>query len=221
MAAAPEAPPTRRPRQAVNRTLYVLSLVALLLPFASVRGCSSDEVKEYTGVELLGQPGGEFLVLAIVIALALLGLSFVRPAASAAARGLRQAGKALLCALAGLCVIIATGLASLFDRLTERSGLLLCLGCWGALYLLSLGRAFEHLAATRRARRIGYLVGAALLAVFLALLQGRPPQPWRTLRDVCGALLFLVPAALAVRLWLVRRKERSAAQRGPDGLARW
>jgi hypothetical protein len=50
-----------QPLQTLNRTLYSLVLLSFLLPFATVRGCSTGDVRTYSGFELVGGDIGPLL----------------------------------------------------------------------------------------------------------------------------------------------------------------
>ncbi|MHC4819566.1 MAG: hypothetical protein ACYTF8_16095 [Planctomycetota bacterium] len=207
-------PSTPLPQKIANRTLPVLSLVAFALPFATVKGCNSDKVEEYTGFELLGRTGSEGLFLVIGIAVLLFGLSFVRPRATVLGRGLVQALKAFACACAGFFALLSTGLMFLFDKVAERSGLLLAVFSWWVLYTLSMGLAFYHLAEARgrRARRqcvVGYGIGILLPLLHLWMLGLDEPPRSQEFWDALSSLVFLVPLVLVgwfVVLWWRRRR---------------
>jgi len=221
----PEPTPaqTSLPQRLANRTLPVLSLVAFALPFATVKGCNSDKVEEYTGFELLGRTGSEGLFLVIGIAVLLFGLSFVRPRATVLGRGLVQALKALACAGAGFFALLSTGLMFLFDKVAERSGLLLAVFSWWVLYALSMGLAFHHLAEARGRRgnvvrrrpfgalagQVGYGCGILLPLLHLWMLGLDEPPRSQEFWDALSSLVFLVPLVLVgwfVVLWWRRRR---------------
>jgi hypothetical protein len=209
-----QRPSPSRPQRAANRFFPVLSLVAFFLPFATVKGCNSDRVEEYTGFELLGRTGSEGLFLVIGIALLLFGLSFLRPRATVIARGIVQSTKALVCAFAGFLALVSTGLMFMFDKLEERSGLLLALFCWWTLYALSLGLAFQHLAEARgraplSSRIAGYGLGALLPWIQFWTLGRDDPPDAQVVWDTLAMLVFVVPVVLlgwfAVLWWRRRR----------------
>jgi len=210
---------TPRPLRVANRVFPVLSLVAFALPFATVKGCHSDKVEEYTGFELLGRTGSEGLFLVILIAVALFGLSFVRPRATVIGRGVVQALKAIACACAGFFALMSTGLMFLFDKVAERGGLLLAVFCWWVLYALSLGLAFHHLAEARGrpARRpcvVGYGIGVLLPLLHLWMLGLDEPPRSQEVWDALSSLVFLVPLVLVgwfLVLWWRRRRAAYSA----------
>ena len=209
-----DRPVTPLPQRVANRTFPVLSLVAFALPFATVKGCNSERVEEYTGFELLGRTGSEALFLVILIAFALFGLSFLRPRATVLGRGIVQALKALVCAFAGFLALVATGLMFMFDKLEEQSGLLLALFAWWALYALSLGLAFQYLAEGRgrpslRSRVVGYGLGVLLPWTHLWTLGRDDPPDAQVVWDVLTTLVFVVPLVLVgwfLVLWWRRRR---------------
>lgn len=212
-----DRPPTPLPQRIANRTFPVLSLVAFALPFATVKGCNSDRVEEYTGFELLGRTGSEGLFLVILIALLLFGLSFLRPRATVLARGMVQASKALVCGFAGFLALVSTGLMFMFDKLEERSGLMLALFSWWVLYALSLGLAFQHLAEARgrptlRHRVVGYGLGVLLPLTHLWTLGRDDPPDAQWVWDVLTTFVFAAPVVLCgwfLVLWWQRRRAYS------------
>jgi hypothetical protein len=208
-----QRPTTPRPQRVANRVFPLVSLVAFALPFATVKGCNSDKVEEYTGFELLGRTGSEGLYLVIFLALLLFGLSFLRPRATVIGRGIAQALKALVCAFAGFLALASTGLMFMFDKLEERSGLLLALFCWWVLYALSLGLAAQHLAEARgrpplrsrvvrlrasgaTARLVGYGLGALLPWTHFWTLGRDEPAEAQVVWDILATLVFVVPLVL-------------------------
>jgi hypothetical protein len=210
-----DRPTTPRPLRAANRVFPVLSLVGFFLPFATVKGCNSDKVEEYTGIELLGRTGSEGLFLVIFLALLLFGLSFLRPRATVVGRGIAQTFKALACACAGFLTLMATGLAFLFDKVAERSGFLLTIGSWWVLYALSLGLAFWHLAEARgRPPRpscfVGYGLGVLLPLAHLWMLGLDEPPRSQEVWDALASLVFLVPLVLVGWLAVLRWRGRRA-----------
>lgn len=211
-----QRPITPRPQRVANRVFPLLSLLAFFFPFATVKGCNSDRVEEYTGFELLGRSGSEALFLVIFLALLLFGLSFLRPRATAIGRGIAQAFKALLCALAGFLVLAGTGLMFMFDKVEEKTGLLLAFGSWWVLYALGLGMAFQHLAEARArppllSRVVGYGLGACLPALHLWTLSRDDPPEAQALWDCLAMLVFVVPLVPFGWLLVLRWRGRRAA----------
>jgi len=133
----------------VFRAAYVLAILSFLLPFATVKSCSTKEVKEYTGVGLMREEGGGVLSIVLCIALVLLALSFVRRRRTHAGRGLTHAARALVGGFALLFLPIIVGLQHLFSETRMHMGMYICSACWLTVYGLS---SWLALAEGRRMR---------------------------------------------------------------------
>ena len=199
-------PHATAPWRWIVRALYVLSLLAFLLPFATVKSCSTQEVSEYTGVELVRR-GGTGLTVVLALALAMLMLSFVRRTHRPAVDGLCHAGRAFGAGCALLLAMITVGMQFLFDATRMRIGLYLCAGAWALVGLLSLGLAWRaHVRMLgspevdrARVRRTLVWSGILLAVVLAALSLADPPAdvPERIAR---GGLVLLLGVPLAAML---------------------
>jgi hypothetical protein len=135
----------RQPPQRLNRALYLLIVGSFLLPFATVRSCAGDEVlSSHTGIEMLGEEAGGLLVAVIFLAVLLFVFSFRRRVLTAIRQGLVSASKALVCAIAVLTTLFATGIMFMFSRVSVQIGFYACVGSWLALHVLSMHAAIRH-----------------------------------------------------------------------------
>ena len=187
-----------------SRLLYLGSLGALLLPFATVKGCDTDEVETFTGIELMAEPGGELLLGTVLIALVLFALSFRNPVRSRAREAFSECVRALASALAAFLVMASTGFAFAVEEETERIGYFVCLGCWWAIYILSYGRAFGQSGSGNTI--IGVAIATTLLTAQFLFLRKPHGETQEVILGTLMTLVFLVPILSAIPLWWMARR---------------
>jgi hypothetical protein len=198
------------------RAVYLLSVVSFLLPFVTVvRSCSSPRGEErvFRGYELVAE--GKWLLLLllpIVLACVLFGLSFLRSRGSGLLQGFQSSWRALLAWVAVFTVIASIQVQFLFDKVTGRVGEAVNLACWALVYVAGLAGALITAARLRRlpvspspvprplarvyALHAGWLIlAAAVLPVSAALFFLRAESFDRFL---LGSLVLLaIPVGLA------------------------
>jgi hypothetical protein len=168
-----------RVRNHVWRAVYLLGVLAFLLPFATVKGCGSGEVTDYRGFELITKEftnAGWVFLLPICVGLAFFGLSFVRRRRyGQILLGFLKGWRAVFASIAAFAVLFFPFITFLFDEVRPRIGYFLGGTCWSLVYLGSLVGAFIHLWKVGRSRASpagGRSWGIVLLRVMHYLLAG-------------------------------------------------
>jgi len=200
----------QQPPQRLNRTLYTLILASFFFPFATVRSCAGDEGVSHTGIALLREDTGVLLVGVLVLAALMLMFSFRNRVLETFRQGLLSASKAMLCALAVLTTLFATGVPFLFSQVSVQIGFYLCVGSWLVLFLLSMHMATQLYLLVRSECReqpppwglaIGIVVAVAdLLTVWLS----RPNDFEEVTFGVGASVLLAAPIILVAMLLAVR-----------------
>lgn len=139
-----------RVRAQLGRGIYLVSVFAFLLPFVTVRSCESSTTTEYSGFQLIGRDGGWILLFPICLALALFGLSFLRPRGNPILQGFLKSWKAFGSSVAGAIVLFFPSLQFLFDTVTPKIGQYVSGACWGLVYIATLTIAVKAVLDVRR-----------------------------------------------------------------------
>jgi uncharacterized membrane protein YhaH (DUF805 family) len=211
--------------KAVERAACVVAVLAFFLPFLTVRSCSTQEMTDYRGYELLGQGGGWIFVIPMGLAAVFFAMTFLRPR-EPSLRGLfGETWKVLLAATAGFVVWAGSMLVFMFDKVIPRAGFWLCGACWVLLFVTHAARGLRlhgdlrrsgGLAAAEAGGPYGVavvfhyaaaVVLAALPAAAFAVDRAHDPDPLVWYAVVIPALPMLAVAALGLR-----RAERWAAR---------
>ncbi len=201
-------------RQGLNRVLYVVVVISFFLPFATVKSCADEVERTYTGFEMLEEQAGVFLSGVLLLALLLLGLSFRKRIVTPMRRGLVQAWKALLCALAAIGTFFATGMSFLFQEVTIRVGLMLCLGSWLILYLLAMITAIRQVVLAREDCPSPPPPWGPIAAVLLTLgcvipiWLNEPPGPGMLIGSLVECLMVCTPLVVLSLLAAIRYRTR-------------
>ena len=196
-----------REHRGVSRALSAVGSLCFLLPFVTVKGCGSEKVTSYTGIQLLTSGDGwpyfiVFAVTAVVIALTFIKTGGDGSAASSGAfPGFMKGWTALLASLAGTVLVYYPQLQFLFDTVTPRSGYMLGVASWSLLFVLACGGlASISLDLKRgtppeaRAHETPGPVRALFIASTVIACAGPPLIPIldMSVSNVTGALVLLV-----------------------------
>ena len=115
------------------RLVYLVSVLAFFLPFASIKGCNEKEYKEYGGLDLVSE--NTVLILPIIAGLLLFVLSFRRQRGSLLFQGFLLGGKAVLALLAAIVLQFWLPIvAYVLDSFVPKIGLYLSATCWDLVY---------------------------------------------------------------------------------------
>ena len=154
--------------------IYLVSVLAFFLPFASIKGCNEKEYKTYSGFELIGEYTS--LILPISLGLLFFVLSFLRRPGSPIFQGFLLSGKAVLAWLAAIVLQIWLPVfASMFGSFVPEIGLYLSATCWDLAFIVSLIGALVCLFKMRPLQaipRAAYPKHVSLLLVANYLLSG-------------------------------------------------
>ncbi len=200
-----------RTRNHVWRAIYLLGVLAFLLPFATVKGCGSGEITDYRGFEMITKEftnAGWVFLLPICVGLAFFGLSFVRRRRyGQILLGFLKGWRAVFASIATFVVFFFPFVTFLFDDVKPRIGYFLAGTCWSLVCLHSLIGTFVYSWRVRVARAspcFGPLLGVVLLrvlhyvlAVYLLLVV--LPVAYYGMRND----LLLIPACLLTLLAFV------------------
>jgi hypothetical protein len=129
-----------RVRNHVWRAIYLLGVLAFLLPFVTVKGCDSGEVTYYRGFELIAEDfknGGWAFLVPICLGLAFFALSFLRRQRGQILQGFFKGWRVLFASVAALIVLIGPIFHFFFDDVTPRIGYIVGGTCWSLVYLAS------------------------------------------------------------------------------------
>jgi len=121
----------------LRRLLVMLGQLALLLPFVTLRSCSTHERTTLTGVELVARGGGPWFLVAAAIAAGFLWSPV------AVVRAIGEPLRALGAALAGCAVLGALLFAGMFDGIEPRVGFALAFGSWLGVWISCLAIGFR------------------------------------------------------------------------------
>jgi len=210
--------------KAVERVACGVVVLSFFLPFLTIRSCSTGEMTDYRGYQLLGVDGGWIFVFPLAAAALLFALTFRRPRPPSL-QGLFGVGwKGLLAAAAGFAVWAGSMLMFMFDKIIPRVGYWLCGACWCVLLALAAVRGAGLYAGLRRsgatapvesggpyrlAVAFHFAVGvvlAVLPTAAFAVDSAHEPDPFVWYALVIPALPVLYVAVLGLR-----RAERWAA----------
>lgn len=200
----------QQPGQRLNRALYTLILAAFFFPFATVKSCAGDEGVSHTGFALLREDTGVLLVGVLVLAVLMLVFSFRTRVLETFRQGLLSASKALLCALAVLTTVFATGVPFLFSQVRVQIGFYLCVGSWLVLFLLSMHMATQLYLLVRSEYREkpppwGLAIGVAVVVIdILSVWLSRPNDFEEVVFGVGASVLLAAPCILIAMLMAVR-----------------
>jgi hypothetical protein len=122
-------------RRQVWKWLYFFSVYAFFLPFVSVKGCHSDKITHYIGLELINVGEGKFYYIPIGIGILFLVFSFLKFTPGTILQAFLKGGKAIGCLISGAVAIFYPFIQFLFDTVYIKIGQVLCAGCWIILYL--------------------------------------------------------------------------------------
>jgi hypothetical protein len=143
-------------RNHVWRAIYLLGVLAFLLPFVTVEGCNSGEVTDYRGFELITQEftyTGWVFLLPICVGLAFFALSFVRRRRyGQILRGFLKSWRAVFASVAALIVVFGPFFNFLFDTVTPRTGWFVGTTCWSLVWLVSVIGVLIHLRMVSRSQ---------------------------------------------------------------------
>lgn len=155
------------------RLVYLVSVLAFFLPFASIKGCNEKEYKTYSGFELMGE--NTSLILPLSTALFFFVLSFLRRRRSPSFQGFLLSGKACLAWLAVFVLWIGLLFGYLFSSFVFKIGLYLSIACWALVFVASLYAAsagFFKIRSLRVIPRAAYSKHISVLLVVNYLLSG-------------------------------------------------
>jgi len=212
----------KQPPQRLNRALHGLTIVSFFFPFATVKGCSGEVARSYTGFELIGKDLAMLLAGVLLLAALLFALSFRRRVLTTMRRGMVQAFKALLSALAIQATFVATGMTFLFYAVHVEIGFYLCMGSWFGLYLLSMNTAIRQVVLARKGCRESPPPFGLALAVLLALAHlltiwwSEPNSLAEVMLGTLAGLSFAAPVILMAMLAAVRYRQGRPSVSGPS-----
>lgn len=158
----------------VWRLVYLVSVLAFFLPFASIKGCNEKEYKEYGGLDLVSEH--TVLVLPIIAGLLFFVLSFRRQRGSLLFQGFLLSGEAVLAWLAGIILQVWLPIFAYFlSSFVPKIGLYLSAACWDLVFIASLIATLAYLFKMRRLQvvpRIAYPKHVSLLLLVNYLCSG-------------------------------------------------
>ena len=208
----------------VERAACGLVVLSFFLPFLTVRSCSTQEMTDYRGYELLGQGVGWICVFPLAMAGLFFALSFFRSRARPLLRLFGMSWKALLAAAAGFVALAGSLLVFMFDEIIPRVGTWLCGAGWSALFVLAAVQGVRLYGELRRPGGLAeadpenpFRIAVAFHYAVAVVLAALPAASYAVDRDHDpGHLLWyavVVPALpmLAVAGLGLRRAERWAA----------
>ena len=181
----------------LRRLLVMLGQLALLLPFVTLRSCTTHQRTTLTGVELITRGGGPWLLVAAAVAAGFLW----RPVA--VVRAIGEPLRALGAAMAGCAVLGALVFAGVFDGIEPRVGFALAFGSWLGVWISCLAIGFRP--------PFGWALGLmaavpGLLGAAVNLARGDP----RTAAGALGVTTILV-VPLVPLFGALEGRARSAA----------
>jgi hypothetical protein len=136
--------------RAVERAACGLVVLSFFLPFLTVRSCSTQEMTDYRGYELLGQGSGWIFVFPLALAVLLFALSFFRPRVRPLLRLFGLSWKALLAATAGFTALAGSLIVFMFDKIIPRVGYWLCGAGWSVFFVMAAVQGVRLYAELRR-----------------------------------------------------------------------
>ena len=131
----------------VLRLIYILFILSFFMPYATVTGCSSKKVTDFTGLDMVMYTEGIIYIVPVAIFLFFLVSSFIKIKAD---RFLHLEAfmfnwKALMASLAGVILIVVPQLQFLFDDFEPRAGLITAVLCCLAAFTDSMGNTIMYI----------------------------------------------------------------------------
>ncbi len=174
---------SRKTRQHFWRAVYVLGTLSFCLPFVSVKGCSSSEITDYHGFQLIGQDDSWPIIFPMALGVVLLALSFLRRRYGDILLGFTKAWKSIGTLVAVCVLVVWVDVHFLFDEVYWRTGRVVGVACWSVVYLGSYIAGMQLFVRVRRLPRTPLPLTSA----------DRVWLPSRTCYRALGALAFLAP----------------------------
>ncbi len=132
------------------RLAYCLFIFSFLLPYVDVMGCSTKKIETYHGYQLVrGAPAALYL-LAIVLFIAMLALSFYSREITRTLSAFGASWRAMAAAVAGFIIGLLPGVQFLFDGVFMLIGQLLGLACAAAVIIDGLAVSVKEFAVLRK-----------------------------------------------------------------------
>ena len=144
-----------RARPSILRIVYLAFILSFLLPFVTVRGCKSQQVKLYNGYELIidAHGGGWVYLVPICIFAAYFIISFIIKNYSKGLKAFGASWGALGAGLSGLVLFYYSQLQFLFDTVSFRIGFYLAVLCAAAVFAYGIAVSLKGFSALRKDRQ--------------------------------------------------------------------
>lgn len=124
----------------VLRITYILFIISFFMPYATVTGCTSKKVTDFTGIDMIMHNEGLIYIVPVIIFIIFLTASFIKLKTdrSLSLQAFMFSWKAVLTGIAGIIIGVYPQLQFLFDEFEPRAGLFIAVFCCLAVYSYSM-----------------------------------------------------------------------------------